>query len=323
MSLKFKYNDAIYEVIGATPAISSSTWASYSPLKLYSYIDPNTGFKGYIPLYKTQSDYALAYTNGSSIRQYVNTTAPTVTVYFNNVKYFAAKQYSDNQLVKSSFYISITYNANGGTLTGSQTTSAWTDVGKSSKDLQVNSSVSKQYYSLVNWNTKTDGTGSSYTNGQTYTFSNTNTTLYAIYKRTYTLYSATAASSGSMSGGTGYHTYSATVTFTFSKKEAGVKDNAYTNFDLTWVITSSNGLSYTKATVVTSTTSTTKTYLLYIYSNGGNTGAGQLLVTGDLLDPNNGNAIIGSFRFYTSSNWYTSSSSGGSSSGGGSGGGRE
>lgn len=323
MSLNFRYNDTTYEALETTATTNGSAWANCSPLKLYSGIDPYQGIRYYTPLYKTQSEYALAYTDGSTIKQYVNTTAPTINVYFNNEKYFAAKRYSDNQVVKSSLYISITYNANGGTLTGAQTTSAWTDIGKSSKDLQVNSSAIKSYHIQIAWNTKADGTGGSYTNGQTYPFSSTNTELYAIYKRKYTLYSATAVSSGTMSSDSGYRTYITTLTFTFSLKEVGINDNSYSNFILDWGIPNSNGLAYTVDTVVTTITSTTKVYMLYIHGQGGNSNAGQLLVTGNLLDPNNGNVVIGSFRFYTSSTWYTSTSSGGSSSGGGSGGGRE
>ena len=70
----------------------------------------------------------------------------------------------------------ISYNANGGSGTpGSQTKTHGTDLKLSS------TKPTRSGYTFVNWNTKSDGSGTNYASGATYN-TNANITLYAIWK---------------------------------------------------------------------------------------------------------------------------------------------
>ena len=70
----------------------------------------------------------------------------------------------------------VSYNANGGSgAPGSQTKTHGTDLKLSS------TKPTRSGYTFVNWNTKSDGSGTSYTSGATYN-TNANITLYAIWK---------------------------------------------------------------------------------------------------------------------------------------------
>mgnify|MGYP002536415643 CR=1 FL=1 len=70
----------------------------------------------------------------------------------------------------------ISYNANGGSgAPGSQTKTHGTDLKLS------NTKPTRSGYTFVNWNTKSDGSGTNYASGATYN-TNANITLYAIWK---------------------------------------------------------------------------------------------------------------------------------------------
>lgn len=70
----------------------------------------------------------------------------------------------------------ISYNANGGSgAPGSQTKTHGTDLKLSS------TKPTRSGYTFVNWNTKSDGSGTNYASGATYN-TNANITLYAIWK---------------------------------------------------------------------------------------------------------------------------------------------
>ena len=73
---------------------------------------------------------------------------------------------------------SISYNGNGNT--GGSTASQSKAYG-SSISIRSNG-FTRTNYSFINWNTASDGTGTTYTPGQTYS-TNANLTLYAIWKR--------------------------------------------------------------------------------------------------------------------------------------------
>jgi uncharacterized repeat protein (TIGR02543 family) len=80
---------------------------------------------------------------------------------------------------------SVTYNANGGTL-GANTVTSCTHCGANHKSYGYNATLSsviptKDGYTFTGWNTASDGTGTAYAAGGTYS-ANANVTLYAQWK---------------------------------------------------------------------------------------------------------------------------------------------
>lgn len=175
MGLKFVYNGSTYENFLTDANTLSSTWVRNAAAKLFC-----KGSTYYVPLYESKGENTLAYTDNSTIKQYVNTSSPTLTVY-KDKKLYAPKKYSNGTYVHNSYFRKITYNGNNGSTPSVATTSAWTAINSSSVDMTVDSSTSRTGYNFSGWNTNSSGTGTSYTNGKSYSFSS-NVTLYAIWK---------------------------------------------------------------------------------------------------------------------------------------------
>lgn len=175
MGLKFVYNGSTYENFLTDANTLSSTWVKNAAAKLFC-----KGSTYYVPLYESKGENTLAYTDNSTIKQYVNTSSPTLTVY-KDKKLYAPKKYSDGTYVHSSYLRKITYNGNSGSTPSVATTSAWTTINSSSVNMTVSSSTSRTGYNFSSWNTNSSGTGTSYTNEKSYSFSS-NVTLYAIWK---------------------------------------------------------------------------------------------------------------------------------------------
>lgn len=175
MGLKFVYNDTIYENFLTNANTLSSTWVRNAAAKLFC-----KGSTYYVPLYESKGENTLAYTDNSTIKQYVNTSSPTLTVY-KDKKLYAPKKYSNGTYVHNSYFRKITYNGNSGSTPSTASTSAWTAINSSSVNMTVSSSTSRTGYNFSGWNTNSSGTGTSYTNGKSYSFSS-NVTLYAIWK---------------------------------------------------------------------------------------------------------------------------------------------
>lgn len=175
MGLKFVYNDTIYENFLTNANTLSSTWVRNAAAKLFC-----KGSTYYVPLYESKGENTLAYTDNSTIKQYVNTSSPTLTVY-KDKKLYAPKKYSNGTYVHNSYFRKITYNGNSGSTPSTASTSAWTAINSSSVNMTVDSSTSRTGYNFSGWNTNSSGTGTSYTNGKSYSFSS-NVTLYAIWK---------------------------------------------------------------------------------------------------------------------------------------------
>lgn len=175
MGLKFVYNGSTYENFLTDANTLSSTWVKNAAAKLFC-----KGSTYYVPLYESKGENTLAYTDNSTIKQYVNTSSPTLTVY-KDKKLYAPKKYSNGTYVHNSYFRKITYNGNSGSTPSTASTSAWTAINSSSVNMTVDSSTSRTGYNFSGWNTNSSGTGTSYTNGKSYSFSS-NVTLYAIWK---------------------------------------------------------------------------------------------------------------------------------------------
>lgn len=228
----------------------------------------------------------------------------TGTAYNNGTAYNFGSDTTLYAIWKALAY-SITYNLNGGTNSSSNPTSYTVE-----SNTITFANPTRPYYTFQGWTLSSIPKGS-----------NGNKSTTANWKRTYALYSASSSVSESVSG-SDWRTHTFNVTFAFSLLENGVNSNASSNFSLSWDMPNTYGLGITKSDKIVSSNLAYKVYTLTASAQGGNAGAGSLLVTGQLKDMKN-NVVIGSFRFYTSSDWYKSSSGGGSSGGGGSGGGRE
>ncbi|MGB9687067.1 MAG: InlB B-repeat-containing protein, partial [Rectinema subterraneum] len=98
-------------------------------------------------------------------------------------------------------YYSVTYNANGATSGSVPTDSNHYLQGATVTVLGNTGSLAKTGYTFAGWNTKADGTGANYAEGNTFTMGSANVTLYAKWTAlpTYTVtYNANGATSGSV-----------------------------------------------------------------------------------------------------------------------------
>lgn len=326
MSIKF-YDENTYTVVSSS---SKNFWGELqNNTILLPYKSNNT--IGYIPLYSEKSVsklFGIKNHGDYETRYYGTSDSPTIALKKNDKIYYGIKETNFNY----KYYYCL--DPNGGIWSNDKTSTirTYTVEGDwSTKKATLYSkdfgNVTRYNYTFQGWSVwKISGTtvntsyvSSSFTISVNTTGSYTKATFYAIWKRNYTLYETKTTTSGSMSSGTGFHTYTLNVTFSKTVSEEGVKEPS---LSLSWAVEDSKGLAYNTNTKVISNSSTYTVYRLDIVAFGGNSNPGQLQVNGQLIDTSN-NVIIGNFRTYTSSDWLTSSSSGGGSSGGGGGSGRE
>ncbi|MDP6054062.1 MAG: InlB B-repeat-containing protein, partial [Candidatus Latescibacteria bacterium] len=93
----------------------------------------------------------------------------------------------------------VTYNANGADSGSVATDSTSYENGMTVTVLNNTGNLARTGYSLTGWNTAADGSGTTYTTGNTFTMGSANVTLYAQWSSnpTYTVtYDANSASSG-------------------------------------------------------------------------------------------------------------------------------
>lgn len=147
----------IFNANGGTGSMSSKTVSAGNSIVLPANAFTYTGYE--FVGWNTSSDgTGISYTNGQSI-----TPLGNITLYA--------------QWNKKEVYYTITFNANG----GSGSMSSMTVNASSSVSLPSNK-FTQSGYSFTGWNTEVDGSGVSYTNGQSLTLSD-DLTLYAQWKR--------------------------------------------------------------------------------------------------------------------------------------------
>jgi uncharacterized repeat protein (TIGR02543 family) len=93
----------------------------------------------------------------------------------------------------------VTYSGNGNTGGGVPVDGANYQQGQKVTVLGNTGGLTKTGYSFAGWNTKSDGSGTTYAQGQTFAMAGANVTLYAVWSPLYTVtYNANGASSGSV-----------------------------------------------------------------------------------------------------------------------------
>lgn len=160
-------------------------------------------------------------------RMYVDNTSPTVVLFKNNKKYYCAK----NLFRVSKVYVN--YNGNESTSGSIDSQSFYAEDGES-VIIKGNSFV-KTDYSFQNWNTQSDGKGTTYSVGQKYS-SNSNLNLYAIWKAlAYSISYSYSNSNGvqSNSNPTSYTVESDTITFDSPTMKTGYSFGGWTPTQIT------------------------------------------------------------------------------------------
>ena len=224
--LKFKYNDKIYtsvedyEVYGLT---------SENNLCIYMNTGSGSTARKYYPGFATRGTKVLVKTTNNG-KTYIDNSSPSLCFKKNGTVYYVAK--SKTFVAKRT----VDYNANGGT--GSMDSqSFYPDDGES---ITIKSNAfSKSGYSFVNWNTSSDGSGTSYNAGAKY--SGNGISLYAQWKINFSASSWAYAYSSSnvwkttYSGKTIYHWEE--HIYTISVKVTAPSTNVYD-----FIVVSNSGL---------------------------------------------------------------------------------
>lgn len=165
--LKFKYNDKIYNLVE-----EYTVYGLTSQNNLCMYMNTGSGSTTikYYPGFATRGTKVLVETTNNG-KTYIDNSYPSLCFKKNGTVYYVAK--SETFVAKRTVY----YNANGGT--GSMDSqSFYPDDGES---ITIKSNAfSKSGYSFEKWNTSSDGSGTSYYAGNSYT--GNGMTLYAQWK---------------------------------------------------------------------------------------------------------------------------------------------
>jgi len=126
------------------------------------------------------------------------------------------------------YYYSVSYNANGATSGTVPVDSNSYAAGATVTVLGNTGGLTKTGYTFAGWNTKADGTGTSYTAGSTFTMGSANVTLYARWNPlTYSVtYDANGATSGTVP--VDNNSYAAGSTVTVLGNTGGLAKTGYT-----------------------------------------------------------------------------------------------
>lgn len=206
---------------------------------------------------------------------------------------------------------SIVYKANGGT--GSDVTQSF-NYGTS---VTTKGAIfTRANYTLTKWNTASNGGGTDYSLSTSQGAINKSLTLYAIWKRTYSLLSVVAHSTSTTSQqNSGYYYKTATLNYVIFVSETGLNAG---KFQVSYSIPATQGLVFSTETSGTSSSTTSSgsssySYDVKIKASGGNGGA-TITVNFTVKDVYNDKTL------YTTSvaldgPWTYSTGGGGSSSG--------
>lgn len=161
MGIKFRYNDKTYSLYNDNWNGSSSSPDYLMFTSLYSYPVPASADRG----------TKIRVKDNGSVRRYIDNSAPTICFRKNGKTYYCAKS------LTQVYQRTVSYNANGGS--GSIDSQTFYPDDGESVTIKANG-FTRSGYSFVNWNTSSDGSGTSYNAGAKY--SGNGISLYAQWK---------------------------------------------------------------------------------------------------------------------------------------------
>lgn len=162
MGLKFRYNDKTYSLYNDNwnSSCSSPDYLVFS--SIYNYPVPASASRG----------TKIRVNDNGTVRRYIDNSAPTICFCKNNKTYYCAKS------LTQVYQRTVSYSSNGGS--GSMDSQTFYPDDGESVAIKANA-FSRSGYSFVNWNTSSDGSGTSYSPGAKYSGSAT-INLYAQWK---------------------------------------------------------------------------------------------------------------------------------------------
>lgn len=161
MGIKFRYNNKTYSLYNDNWNGSSSSPDYLMFTSQYSYPVPASADRG----------TKIRVKDNGSVRRYIDNSAPTICFRKNGKTYYCAKS------LTQVYQRTVSYKSNGGS--GSMDSQTFYPDDGESVTIKANG-FTRSGYSFVNWNTSSDGSGTSYNAGSTY--KGNGMTLYAQWK---------------------------------------------------------------------------------------------------------------------------------------------
>lgn len=161
MGIKFRYNDKTYSLYNDNRNGSSSSPDYLMFTSQYSYPVPASADRG----------TKIRVKDNDSLRRYIDNSAPTICFRKNGNTYYCAKS------LTQVYQRTVSYKSNGGS--GSMDSQTFYPDDGESVTIKAND-FTRSGYSFVNWNTSSDGSGTSYNAGAKY--SGNGLSLYAQWK---------------------------------------------------------------------------------------------------------------------------------------------
>lgn len=220
MGIKFRYNDKTYSLYNDNWNGSSSSPDYLMFTSLYSYPVPASADRG----------TKIRVKDNGSVRRYIDNSAPTICFRKNGKTYYCAKS------LTQVYQRTVSYKSNGGS--GSMDSQTFYPDDDESVTIKANG-FTRSGYSFVNWNTSSDGSGTSYNAGAKY--SGNGISLYAQWKINFSAsgwayaYSSSNVWQTTQSGKTLYHWQE--HIYTISVKVTAPSTNVYD-----FIVVSNSGL---------------------------------------------------------------------------------
>lgn len=161
MGIKFRYNNKTYSLYNDNWNGSSSSPDYLMFTSQYSYPVPASADRG----------TKIRVKDNGSLRRYIDNSAPTICFRKNGKTYYCAKS------LTQVYQRTVSYKSNGGS--GSMDSQTFYPDDGESVTIKANG-FTRSGYSFVNWNTSSDGSGTSYNAGAKY--SGNGISLYAQWK---------------------------------------------------------------------------------------------------------------------------------------------
>lgn len=220
MGIKFRYNNKTYSLYNDNWNGSPSSPDYLMFTSQYSYPVPASADRG----------TKIRVKDNGSLRRYIDNSAPTICFRKNGKTYYCAKS------LTQVYQRTVSYKSNGGS--GSMDSQTFYPDDGESVTIKANG-FTRSGYSFVNWNTSSDGSGTSYNAGAKY--SGNGISLYAQWKINFSAsgwayaYSSSNVWKTTYSGKTIYHWQE--HIYTISVKVTAPSTNVY-NF----IVVSNSGL---------------------------------------------------------------------------------
>lgn len=220
MGIKFRYNDKTYSLYNDNWNDSPSSPDYLMFTSLYSYPVPASADRG----------TKIRVKDNGSLRRYIDNSAPTICFRKNGKTYYCAKS------LTQVYQRTVSYKSNGGS--GSMDSQTFYPDDGESVTIKAND-FTRSGYSFVNWNTSSDGSGTSYNAGAKY--SGNGLSLYAQWKINFSAsgwayaYSSSNVWQTTQSGKTLYHWEE--HIYTISVKVTAPSTNVYD-----FIVVSNSGL---------------------------------------------------------------------------------